>query len=179
MSAFGGKADIIPFAIPAWCLENTNMQLIRRATAGDVARIVAIARAAYIKYAPRIGREPPPMLADFPAEIAAGHVVVLEMSGTVEGYLISWPKIDAYFVDNIAVDPAHQGLGLGRQLMEYAVREAKRHNLSAIRLCTNVTMTENLAIYARMGFVETHRVLETQFNIETGLPRVYMCRTLP
>src|SRR6516164_2025946 len=80
------------------------MQLIRRATAGDVARIVAIARAAYIKYVPRIGREPPPMLADFPAEIAAGHVVVLEMSGTVEGYLISWPKIDAYFVDNIAVD---------------------------------------------------------------------------
>jgi ribosomal protein S18 acetylase RimI-like enzyme len=155
------------------------MQLIRRATACDVARIVAIARAAYIKYVPRIGREPPPMLADFAAEIAAGHVVVLEISGTVEGYLISWPKMDAYFVDNIAVDPAHQGLGLGRQLMEYAVREAKRHNLSAIQLCTNVTMTENLAIYARMGFVETHRVLETQFNIETGLPRVYMCRTLP
>jgi GNAT superfamily N-acetyltransferase len=89
------------------------MQLIRRTTSCDVARIVAIARAAYIKYVPRIGREPPPMLADFPAEIAAGHVVVLEMSGTVEGYLIAWPKIDAYFVDNIAVDPAHQGLGLG------------------------------------------------------------------
>ena len=62
--------------------------------------------------------------------------------------------------------------------MEYAEREAKRHNLSAIRLCTNVTMTENLAMYAHMGFVETHRVLETPFNIETGLPRVYMCRTL-
>jgi len=39
-------------------------------------------------------------------------------------------------------------------------------------------MTENLAIYAHMGFVETYRVLETQFNIETGLPRIYMCRTL-
>ena len=60
--------------------------------------------------------------------------------------------------------------------MEYAEREAKRHNLSAIQLCTNVT--ENLAMYAHMGFVETHRVLETPFNIETGLPRVYMCRTL-
>jgi hypothetical protein len=81
------------------------MQLIQRATACDVARIVVIARAAYIKYVPRIGREPPPMLADFAAEIAAGHVVVLEIGGTVEGYLISWPKMDAYFVDNIAVDP--------------------------------------------------------------------------
>jgi ribosomal protein S18 acetylase RimI-like enzyme len=118
------------------------------------------------------------MLADFAAEIAAGHAVVLEIRGTVEGYLISWPKTDAYFIDNIAVDPAHQGSGLGRQLMDYAVREAKRHNLSAMQLCTNVTMTENLAMYAHMGFVETHRVLETPFNIETGLPRVHMCRTL-
>ena len=154
------------------------MQLIRRATESDVGRMIAIARAAYIKYVPRIGREPPPMLADFAAEIAAGHAVVLEITGTVEGYLISWPKTQTYFIDNIAVDPAHQGLGLGRQLMEYAVREAKRHNLSTIQLCTNVTMTENRAMYAHIGFVETHRVLETPFNIETGLPRVYMCRTL-
>ena len=76
--------------------------------------------------------------------------------------MISWPKMEAYFIDNIAVDPAHQGLGLGRQLMEYAVREAKRHNLSAIQLYTNATMTENLAMYAHMGFAETHRVMETQ-----------------
>ena len=83
------------------------------------------------------------MLADFAAEIAAGHVVVIEVARAVEGYLISWPKMEAYFIDNIAVDPAHQGLGLGRQLMEYAVREAKRHNLSAIQLYTNATMKEN------------------------------------
>jgi ribosomal protein S18 acetylase RimI-like enzyme len=86
--------------------------------------------------------------------------------------------MEAYFIDNIAVDPAHQGLGLGRQLMEYAAREAKRHNLSAIQLYTNATMTENLAMYAQMGFVETHRVMDTQFHIETGFPRVYMCRIL-
>jgi ribosomal protein S18 acetylase RimI-like enzyme len=103
----------------------------------------------------------------------------LEITGTVEGYLISWPKMEAYFIDNIAVDPEHQGLGLGRQLMEYAVREAERYSLSAIQLYTNSTMTENLAMYAHMGFVETHRVMESQFNIETGFPRVYMCRTLP
>src|SRR5262249_48580472 len=93
-------------------------RMIRRATEDDVARILAIARAAYIKYVPRIGREPPPMLADFAGETAAGHVVVIEVARAVAGYLISWPKMEAYFIDNIAVDPAHQGLGLGRQLME-------------------------------------------------------------
>src|SRR5262252_2834585 len=39
--------------------------LIRKATAEDAARIRAIARAAYAKYVPRIGREPPPMVVDF------------------------------------------------------------------------------------------------------------------
>src|SRR5215475_8116674 len=96
-------------------------RMVRRATEDDIARIAAIARAAYVKYVSRIGREPPPMIADFAAEIAAGHVVVIEIARAVEGYLISWPKMEAYFIDNIAVDPARQGLGLGRQLMEYAV----------------------------------------------------------
>ena len=46
---------------PSWprkCLENASMEMIRRATEDDVARIAAIARAAYIKYVPRMGREP-------------------------------------------------------------------------------------------------------------------------
>src|SRR6266404_4605512 len=51
--------------------------LIRKATAEDVVRIGAIARAAYGKYVPRIGREPAPMVADFAAEVAAGRVVVI------------------------------------------------------------------------------------------------------
>jgi ribosomal protein S18 acetylase RimI-like enzyme len=152
--------------------------MIRKATEADVARIIAIAHAAYIKYVPRIGHEPPPMLADFAAEIAAGHVVVIEVAGAVAGYLISWPKLEAYFIDNVAVDPARQGAGLGRQLMEYAVHETKRHNLSAIELYTNATMIENLEMYAHMGFVETRRVMETQFHVETGFPRVYMRRVL-
>jgi hypothetical protein len=47
--------------------------------------IIAIAHAAYIKYVPRIGRDPPPMLADFAAEIAAGHVAMMEVAGAIEG----------------------------------------------------------------------------------------------
>src|SRR5215469_4514720 len=111
------RASATTAVMPRCC----SIEMIRTATEDDVARIVEIARAAYIKYVPRMGREPPPMLADFAAEVAAGHVVVIEIARAVGGYLISWPKMEAYFIDNIAVDPAHQGLGLGRQLMEYAV----------------------------------------------------------
>ena len=137
---------------------------IRKAMAEDTARIRAIARGAYAKYVPRIGRELPPMVADFAAEVAAGHVVVIGTAGAVEGYMIAWPETDAYFIDNIAIDPARQGEGLGRQLMHHAVGEARRRRLPAIRLYTNAAMTENLSIYAHMGFVETHRAVEKGFN---------------
>jgi ribosomal protein S18 acetylase RimI-like enzyme len=108
------------------------------------------------------------MVADFAALIAAGYVVVAEDRDGINGYMIGWPEADAYFIDNIAVDPEHQGQGLGRYLIEYAATEAKRLQLPAVRLHTNVAMMENLAIYARIGFVETHRATEH------GFQRVYL-----
>jgi len=46
--------------------------------------------------------------------------------------------------------------------------EAKRLKLPALWLFTNKLMTENLALYAHIGFVETHR------TVEHGYDRVYM-----
>jgi ribosomal protein S18 acetylase RimI-like enzyme len=145
---------------------------IRNARRTDAQRIGEIAREAYEKYVPRIGRSPAPMTADFAAEIAAGRVVVIEAEDAVAGYMIAWPEADAYFIDNIAVDPAWQGRGLGRRLMEHGAHEARRHARDAVRLYTNAAMTENLALYARMGFVETHRA------VEQGFRRVFMRRAL-
>jgi len=146
---------------------------LRAAAPEDAPRLRAIARSAYEKYVPRIGLEPWPMRADYAAAIAAGRVVVIEAEGAVVGYMVAWPEPDAYFVDNIAVDPARQGMGAGRRLIDHAVREARCHGLSALRLYTHVTMHENLAMYAHMGFVETHRATEH------GLDRVFMRWDLP
>jgi ribosomal protein S18 acetylase RimI-like enzyme len=148
------------------------MPHVRNATADDAARIGEIARAAYSKYIARIGREPAPMLADFEAEISAGRVVVIETAGTIDGYMIAWPQTEAYFIDNLAVHPVRQGQGLGRRLIDHALHAARRHGLSAVRLYTNVAMTENLSTYAHMGFVETHR------SVESGFQRVYLSLSL-
>lgn len=113
------------------------------------------------------------MAADYDAEVAMCHAVVVEVAGQVCGYMIAWPEGDDYFIENIGVDPRSQGNGLGRQLIAHAVAEAQRHNLSALTLYTNAAMTENLAMYAHFGFEETHRVTEKGFN------RVYMRWTLP
>jgi ribosomal protein S18 acetylase RimI-like enzyme len=141
---------------------------IRAARPADAPRLEAIARAAYATYVPRIGREPAPMSAEYAAEIAAGHAIVISHGQDVAGYLIGCPHADGYFIENIAVDPASQGRGLGGAMLQHAMAEAKRLKLPALWLFTNKLMTENLALYAHIGFVETHR------TVEHGYDRVYM-----
>jgi ribosomal protein S18 acetylase RimI-like enzyme len=146
---------------------------LRAAAPDDAPRLREIAHAAYKKYVPRIGRAPAPMAADYAAAIAAGRVVVIEARRALIGYMVAWPEPDAYFVDNIAVDPECQGRGVGRALIDHAVCEARRLGLSALRLYTNAAMHENLAMYAHMGFAVTHRATEH------GLDRVFMRWDLP
>lgn len=152
--------------------DSSNTPHIRGATTDDAARMRAIARAAYAKYVPRIGREPSPMVADYDAAVTANHAVVIEAAGSILGYMIGWPESDAYFIENIGVDPEYQGGGLGRRLIDHAVSQADRLGLPALRLYTNALMAENLAMYAHIGFVETHR------TVEKGFHRVYLRWTL-
>jgi len=108
------------------------------------------------------------MSADYSAAIAAGHAVVAEQGDLVIGYLIGYADGEAYFVENIAVDPQCQGSGIGGALLRHAIGEARRLNLPSIRLFTNAAMSENRSLYAHFGFVEMHRALEHGFD------RVYM-----
>src|SRR5262245_19041740 len=149
-----------------------DQPLIRPATLDDVSPVRASARAAYAKYVPRVGREPAPMTADYEAEVAAQRTVVIEVAGTVDGYMVAWPEDDAYFIDNIGVEPSRQGTGLGRRLLEHAAAEAARLQLPALRLYTNIAMVENMSMYAHLGFVETHRATEKGFD------RIYLRRSL-
>jgi len=49
-------------------------------------------------------------------------------------------------------------------LLDLAEQHARRLRLSEIRLYTNEAMTENVAYYARHGYVETHRAEQDGFR---------------
>ncbi|TCT06241.1 GNAT family N-acetyltransferase [Aquabacter spiritensis] len=134
--------------------------------------VEAIIEAAYAPYVARIGRKPAPMLADYGALIAAGRVHVLDHAGAIRGVLVLIPEADALLLDTVAVAPAAQGLGLGRTLLDFAEQAARAQGYRAIRLYTNAAMVENIALYTRRHYVETHRAEEH------GLKRVFMTKAL-
>ncbi len=143
-------------------------------TAAAAFAVVACVRAAYTKYVVPIGREPAPMLADYPALIARGVVHVLRepVKADVRGLIVLLPTDRAMFVENVAVHPHYQGQGLGGRLMAFAEERARAADLPEVRLYTNEAMTENLAFYGLLGFEETAR------RLDDGYRRVFLHKIL-
>jgi GNAT superfamily N-acetyltransferase len=148
------------------------MHAIRPAVSADREAVEAVVRAAYSVYIDRIEREPGPMLDDYEALIQQGHVYVLADEGGVAGLVVLIPETETMLLDNVAVSPNAQGKGYGRRLIAFAEEEARRQGFGTIRLYTNIAMTENLTLYERLGYVETHR------GDENGYSRIYMEKRL-
>jgi ribosomal protein S18 acetylase RimI-like enzyme len=144
--------------------------MIRPAQPADRAAVEAIVAAAYSVYLERVGKPPGPMLDDYAGLIDAGAISVFETDGAIAALIVLLPKPDHLLLDNVAVRPDRQGQGLGRRLVAFAESEARRLGYSELRLYTHVTMTENIALYTRLGFSETGR------GHEAGYDRVFMTK---
>ena len=97
-------------------MSKKGSEVLRSGTAADVDDIRACVRAAYLKYVPRIGKEPGPMLANFETQVADGKVTVLETAGRLVGLIVMFPKAGHLFIENVAVRPNDQGHGYGRTI---------------------------------------------------------------
>lgn len=146
--------------------------MIRPARAGEDGAVRDVVLAAYGRYVAVIGTPPGPMLDDYAARIAAEQVWVLEDAAGIAGVLVLEDGPDRFLLDNVAVRPDRQGLGVGRRLLDFAEAEAVRRGWGTITLYTNALMTENVAIYAGRGYVERER------RSEKGFDRVYMEKRL-
>jgi len=131
---------------------------IRRATESDAASIADCAVEAFRHYIPRLGLTPIPMTKDYGAAIANAQVWIATQEDRTIAALVLDVTDEGFLIDVIAVRPGQQGTGLDRALLELAEREALRQGHDSIYLFTNEKMTENRALYERIGYVEYKRL---------------------
>ena len=123
----------------------------------DTDAVTALTRRAYAKYVDPLGFEPKPMVTDHEGWIRNGHVWVLGDPGAVYGSIVLLPDDEALMVYSIAIDPDRQGEGHGRALMGFAEDHARSLGLSRMMLFTNEKMTDNIALYERLGYEQYGR----------------------
>jgi ribosomal protein S18 acetylase RimI-like enzyme len=124
----------------------------RTATPADAEAIRDLTRAAYAKWVPVIGREPKPMGADYEAAVRNHRIDLLHQDGTLAALIEMIPDPGHLLIENIAVAPAFQGRGLGRQLMAHAEAVAASLGQPLLRLYTNILFAENIRLYRRLGY---------------------------
>lgn len=137
---------------------------IQTARPEDAPFLRRIADQAFRPYIRRIGRRPSPMLADFGKLIEAGEVWSLSDVADIAGYIVMRSRGESLHVENIAIAPEHHLKGHGRALMNFAEEEAIRRGHGMMDLYTNARMTENIAFYQTLGWVEVDRRREGGFE---------------
>lgn len=145
---------------------------LRPARAADVGELTELINDAYGHYVERLGMLPGPMTEDYGEVVRDRDVNVVEREGEIVGAIVLGVTEEGFTIDNIAVHPSHQGVGVGRDLLEFAEQEARRSGFDSIHLYTHEKMTENLALYARIGYAEYDRRSSGDFS------RVFMRKRL-
>ena len=131
----------------------------------DAGELLTLQRAAYVTEA-QSHADPglPPLrqtLAELREELASPDVVALGIRD--RGRLVATVRVhhdgaepDVAELARLAVAPDRQGEGMGTRLLLEAERHA-RPGVSAIVLITGEHSRENLRLYVRHGYLETHR----------------------
>src|SRR5829696_1747135 len=88
---------------------------LRPATEADVPRLTKLVHDAYSHYVERIGGPPRPMTDDYAEVVRRHEVTVAEAGGEVVGLAVLGVGDEGFFIDNVAVDPTHQGVGVGKR----------------------------------------------------------------
>jgi ribosomal protein S18 acetylase RimI-like enzyme len=149
---------------------------VRRPEAHELEAVQAVGLAAGRRFAtvddPRIAKhadDPPFPLGDLAAALAGGRLLVAEPAGAtgrIVGFVI-WEELDGRgHVEEVSVDPAAQGQGIGSALLDAVASHAAADGLDGVTLTTFRDVPWNRPFYERRGF----RVLDPG-EIAPGLSR--------
>ena len=126
----------------------------RVAEAGDRARLIPLINAAFsIETFLEGTRTDEERLA---ATMRKGSILLAEDGGgRLLGCVYAEVRGERGYLGQLAVDPAHQGAGLGRLIVEAAEEFLRRQGCGAVDISVLSLRPELLPIYRRFGYVET------------------------
>lgn len=78
----------------------------------------------------------------------------LDVEDDMAAFAITHVVLDEATLFNIAVDPAYQRRGLGRQLLEHLIRELEQRDVFTLWLEVRASNTAAIALYESLGFNE-------------------------
>lgn len=147
--------------------------MIRKARMSDLTAVQACIRAAYEPEATEIGVRLAPLDTNYAEAIEKREVHLgLDGDGILLGLILFHVEGRVMHLDNVAVPAWGHGRGIGRQLIEYCEKVARRLRLQSIELYTNQKLLRNIAIYEHLGYVVTDR------RTEDGFQRIFFRKLL-
>lgn len=142
---------------------------IRPLTRADLDRVVEIEHAVF---------SAPWSRGSFEGELAARESAlwVAERGGVVVAYLISWIVAAELHIGNIAVAPAYQHEGIGRELLEFSLGDAAPRGVAYATL--EVRMSNDRAIRLYEGFGFRPVAMRRGYYSDTGEDALVMMKDL-
>ena len=93
--------------------------------------------------------------AQFISSMEVGHFsVVLHEKNNIQGFAIYSPIVPESHLLNIAIDPAHQGKGLGDKLLQPVIFQTKTMGVQVISLEVRVSNLPAIKLYEKRGFLK-------------------------
>ncbi len=78
----------------------------------------------------------------------------LDVDGEMAAFAVTQVVLDEATLFNIAVDPAYQRKGLGRQLLEHLISELEKKDVFTLWLEVRASNIAAIALYESLGFNE-------------------------
>ncbi len=109
------------------------------------------------------------LLGEMDASPAAYCNLVCELDGVVCGFLSLvfyqsfFHRVGTALINELVIDRSRRGSGLGRQLIEAAIAEARARSMDEIEVGTEVTNLAAQQFYNKNGFTEQYVLLGMEF----------------
>lgn len=153
---------------------NASPVSLRSAGPEEVDRLLGMIRAFYvedgtIRYVPERLR---PAILRLLGDPSLGRLWLIDAEYPAVGYLVAvwgysleWHGRDA-FVDELYVEPAHRGRGIGSRALELAEEACREAGVRALHLEVERPNTRAQELYRRMGFRDHDRYLMTKVLVD-------------